>query len=286
MKPIMKWAGGKARLAAQIAEAFAEPCDGVYYEPFAGSCAVFLHLKSAGLVRHAVLNDANDKLMEVHRAVRDDVEGLLRHLASLPRDDWRERYYEIRERYNAGPWRGSAHAARFLWLNRAGYNGLYRENRSGRFNVPVGRYARLSMPSADRFQAVSQLLRGVELWSGGFEAVLDAAGAHDHVYCDPPYVPLSETACFTGYFAAPFGFLEQKELALRARRAALCGARVVLSNHDLPVVRNELYPQERGFEHVAKPRVARAISRKATHRKAVSEVIAAIGPMEEDGEAA
>lgn len=278
MKPLLKWAGGKARLAEQIASVFAEPCAGVYYEPFVGSAAVYLHLHAAGRVRRAVLGDANPKLVEVHKAVRDDVEAVLRHLDELPGDDWRERYYEVREAYNDGPWRGPRHAALFLWLNRAGYNGLYRENRQGRFNVPVGRYARLALPDPDHFRRVAEAYRAAEFVCADFAEVMAAAGEDDHVYCDPPYVPLSETACFTGYCSEPFGIAEQKRLALSARRAAFKGARVVLSNHDLPVVRNELYPEAKGFEHVARPRVARAISRKADRRSAVAEVIAAIGP--------
>ena len=112
---------------------------------------------------------------------------------------------------------------------------------------------------------------------GSFEEGLRGVGRRDHVYCDPPYVPLTETACFTGYCAVPFGLAEQRSLAEVARKAALKGARVVLSNHDLPVVRNELYPPAAGFRHVARPRVARAISRG--QRRSVHEMIATIGPM-------
>ncbi|MEQ1564894.1 MAG: Dam family site-specific DNA-(adenine-N6)-methyltransferase [Myxococcota bacterium] len=279
MRPILKWAGGKSRLAGQIADAFGTPCAGTYYEPFVGSAAVFLHLKAAGLIRHAVLSDANDKLAAVHRTVRDDVDGLLAAIRTLPTEDWRDRYYEVREAYNEGPFDGTLHAARFLWLNRAGYNGLYRENRKGEFNVPCGRYAALKLPDADHFREVSRLLQDTEIRGATFGEVLAAAGPGDQVYCDPPYVPLSETACFTGYCSLAFDLKEQKALALAARRAAFNGATVVLSNHDLPVVRNELYPSSSGFRHVARPRVARAISRGA--RGSVSEVIAAIGPMVE-----
>jgi DNA adenine methylase len=278
----MKWAGGKARLASRICEAFREPCRGTYYEPFAGAAAVFLYRRAQGRVGRTVLADLNSKLMEVHRALRDDVEGVLEELARLPGDDWRERYYDVREAYNEGPWSGKTHAARFIWLNRAGFNGLYRENRKGEFNVPVGRYNRLSFPDPRAFRAVSVLLQGVDLRIADFREILEEAGENDQVYCDPPYVPLTETACFTGYCSSPFGLAEQRALALYARKAAFRGARVVLSNHDLPVVRNELYPPESGFRHVAKPRVMRAISRDAaTRSKRVSEVIAAIGPLEE-----
>ncbi len=280
MKPIMKWAGGKSRLAGQIAGVFGAPCTGTFYEPFLGSAAVYLHLRAEGLVSRAVLADANPKLVAVHKVVRDDVEGLFAALDALPAERWREEYYDVRTAYNDGPWNTTAHAARFLWLNRAGFNGLYRENRKGEFNVPVGRYAALSFPSRDRFRAVSELLQGVELVSSDFEDIIERAGEGDHVYCDPPYVPLTTTASFTGYCSKRFDIEEQRSLALVARKAAYKGARVVLSNHDLPVVRNELYPAASGFQHVARPRVARAISRGARGR--VAEVIAAIGPLVEE----
>ena len=121
-------------------------------------------------------------------------------------------------------------------------------------------------------------MQDVVLIDGTFEQVMDMCATDDQVYCDPPYVPLTATACFTGYCKEPFGLKEQHALAEFARNAALKGARVVLSNHDLPIVRNDLYPTNAGFTHVAKPRVARAISRKAATRKRVGEVIAAIGP--------
>lgn len=276
MKPVLKWAGGKARLAPQIADAFGGPCAGTYFEPFVGSAAVFLHLKERGRIGRAVLSDANAKLVAVHVAVRDDVEGVLDALAALPGAVWRERFYDVRTAYNTGPFTGAAHAARFLWLNRAGYNGLYRENRKGEYNVPRGSYAELRFPSAEHFRSVSALLQDVELRSEPFSGALGRAGEGDHVYCDPPYVPLSATACFTGYCSVPFGLPEQRRLATAAQRAAFNGATVVLSNHDLPVVRHHLYPEARGFRHVAKPRVARAISRGVRGR--VDEVIAAIGP--------
>ena len=160
MKPVLKWAGGKARLAPKIAEVFGEPCRGTYYEPFLGSGAVYLHLKAAGKVEQAVLADANPKLVAVHRAIRDTLDAVFEELKALPDEDWRERYYDVREAYNVGPFEGPRHAARFLWLNRAGYNGLYRENRSGRFNVPVGRYAALRLPAEEHFRKVSGALAG------------------------------------------------------------------------------------------------------------------------------
>ena len=277
MKPVLKWAGGKAKLAVQISEAFGARCSGTYIEPFMGSGAVFLHRRSLGQVGNAILADVNPKLMAVHIALRDRVDDVLSELDELPRLDWEASYYQIREYFNEGPWQGPRHAARFIWLNRAGYNGLYRENSGGKYNVPCGRYAKLHMPAPAAFRAVGKLLEGVELVATGFEEAMARAGRGDQVYCDPPYVPLSATANFTAYCKGPFGHREQQNLADAAFTAARRGALVVLSNHDLPVVREELYTYKRGFRYVGNPQVSRAISRKATHRGRVGEVIAAIG---------
>lgn len=277
MRPILKWAGGKARLAPNVCLAFRGYCAGTYIEPFAGAGAVALHRIAAGQVSDVVLSDVNAKLMAVHTAIRDDVDAVLEELQALPSDDWKERYYAVRQSFNDGPHVGPAHAARFLWLNRAGFNGLYRENRSGGFNVPVGRYARLSLPAESHFREVSGLLQGVTLLSTDFRAAIARAGDGDQVYCDPPYVPLTATANFTAYSKSPFGLREQRALAITAREAASRGAQVVLSNHDTPLVRQDIYPLAEGFRHVERPMVKRAISRHGATRKAVGEVIAAIG---------
>ena len=275
-KPLLKWAGGKSRLAVDICEAFREPCSGTYFEPFVGSAAVFLDRRARRRIGKAVLSDVNSKLVETHRAVRDDVDGVIRALERIGTANWRERYYDVREAYNTGPWDGPDHAARFIWLNRACFNGLYRENRHGGFNVPIGSYTRLAIPEPAQFWEVSRLLQGVELVAGGFAAVLDRVRPGDQVYCDPPYVPLTATANFTGYSKEPFGPNEQMSLAQEAVRIGALGATVVLSNHDTPYVREHLYTDVAGFR-VSRIDVSRAISRDGASRRPVGEVIAAIG---------
>jgi DNA adenine methylase len=279
MKPYLKWAGGKARLAPKICAAFTSPSTGTYIEPFAGAGAVALHRLAAGQVDDVVLSDVNHKLIATHVAVRDGLDDVLAAIDRLPKDDWRERYYDVRTAYNEGPFEGPDHAARFIWLNRAGFNGLYRENRKGGFNVPVGRYAKLSIPAESHFRAVSELLQRVTLLAVDFRTAIARAGKGDQVYCDPPYVPLTATANFTGYCKSPFGMAEQRALAITAREAAARGAQVVLSNHDTPVVRQDIYPLHEGFRMVERPMVSRAISQKGAKRRPVSEVIASIGPM-------
>ena len=278
MKPILKWAGGKARLAPAISEAFTERCSGTYIEPFIGSAAVFLHRHVNEEVSNAVLADINPKLIAVHKAIRDDLDDVLEILRSMPREDYEPHYYGVREAFNAGPHSGPLHASRFIWLNRACFNGLYRENKKGSFNVPVGRYKKVSLPPPAAFRAVSAALQATELVVADFREVMKRAGNGDQVYCDPPYVPLTATANFTGYAKGAFADTEQRALAYLARRAAVKGATVVLSNHDTPYVVDDLYTTNDGFQHVARPRVTRAISRAASSRKGVGEVIAAISP--------
>ena len=279
MKPILKWAGGKARLATQIDFAFVEGCAGRYIEPFVGSAAVFLYRWEHRRVGRAVLADVNAKLVEFHRAIRDDADGVLGALAEMPCADFRNHYTAVRDAYNQGPFVGVEHAARFLWLNRAGFNVRYRENSSGKFNVPVGSYAKLSLPTAEHVRAVSRALADVEFVVAPFERAIAMADAGDQVYCDPPYVPLSPTSNFTGYSSEPFGLREQRLLAQCAEQAARAGARVVLSNHDVPIVRDELYPVSAGYRYVSSPMVTRSVSKDAASRGQVPEVIAAIGPL-------
>lgn len=278
VKPLLKWAGGKSRLAPSISEAFGAPCTGTYFEPFIGSGSVFLHRRAAGEVGEAVISDFNPKLVAMHVAIRDAVDDVLAELERFPMVEYRAAYYGVRDDFNAGPHEGPRHAARFLWLNRAGFNGLYRENRSGGYNVPVGRYAKISMPSEEAFRTVSALLEGVDIRAGGYDDVMRLAGRGDQIYCDPPYVPLNQSSDFTAYCKSPFGLHEQRSLANEAQRAAFRGAQVVLSNHDLPLVRQVLYPENAGFRVVANPPVSRAISRSVNSRKPILEVIASIGP--------
>lgn len=277
MKPLLKWAGGKARLAPRIATALDMREGDHYIEPFLGSGAVFLHLRAAGLARHAVLNDVNPKLIAFHQAVRDQVDDVLQELAQLPRDDgWRVRYYEVREAFNAGPWEGPAHAARLIWLNRAGFNGLYRENRQGIYNVPVGRYKQLSFPDEAHFRQVSYALSDAILSHVPFEKTLSLAqhfSGRRMIYCDPPYVPRSATSTFTAYAGTTFTWEDQLRLEVWARRATERNATVVVSNHDLPVVREQLYRESAGFEYVDTMEVTRSISQKGATRAKVGEVL-------------
>ena len=278
MKPLLKWAGGKARLASTIDAAFATPCTNTYFEPFLGAGALFLYRRAAGkLLGDIVLSDRNAKLIETHIAIRDDVAGVLKSLSRMPTLEYRDVYYEVREQFNTLEQVGNDHAARFLWLNRAGFNGLYRENKSGIYNVPVGRYKSVALPSKEAFYAVSKALQGVTLLAESFETVIAQAGTGDQVYCDPPYVPLTATADFNAYCKAPVTHTQQLRLSASDSQAAERRADVLLSNHDTPIVREELYPTTAGFRVLHKLSVTRSISQKANKRGKASELLASIG---------
>lgn len=282
MKPLLKWAGGKAKLAAKIDKVFGGPCEGTYYEPFCGAASVFLYRRAAGRVERAVLSDANRRLINFYTVVRDDPVGLLAECDALPdlsSDRWLDEYYAVRDAFNGADRNlGVGQAARMFWLNRTCFNGLYRENASGGFNVPVGSFKRPRLPGRQHILRVSELLQGVELVCGDFDAHLLAAGPGDQVYCDPPYVPLSTTSKFTRYSLGDFGPPEQSRLAELAAEAGERGAQVVLSNHDTPVVRNELYTQARGFECAHRLKVRRSISAKTGTRGLAGELIIRVGP--------
>lgn len=279
MKPLLKWAGGKRKLAPRIDRAFGEPCRGTYFEPFCGAASVFLYRRTEGQIPRAVLADANPRLMALYQALQADWRAVESSLRALPSGDdpWKEAYYGVRQAFNDGPVEGPEQAARLVWLNRTCFNGLYRESRKSGFNVPVGRHKSLGIPSAEALERVAGLLEGVELVASGFEEVMARAGEGDQVYCDPPYVPLSATAHFTTYSGDAFDLEAQRRLAEHASAAAERGAAVVLSNHDTKLVRRELYPQERGFKLVESFPVGRSISRNASKRGAAKELLCRIG---------
>jgi DNA adenine methylase len=291
LKPYLKWAGGKARLAARIREELGGPSS-LYIEPFCGALSVFLERADQGEIGEAVLVDANQQLIETHLAVQRNLDLLLEQLDKLPwGEDYTEHYSGLRDRYNAskdeaqersvrGYQRGLERAALFIWLNKACFNGLYRVNKQGAFNVPVGRYKRPSRPSEETLREVSRALQCATLLCADFRQVhgfaklvdlYDAPMVADQVYLDPPYAPLSVTADFTAYTKGGFDYRCQMELALLAASVADRGARVVASNHDVPEVRG-MY-ERLGFT-VHAIEVQRSVGASAGTRKKVGELLA------------
>ncbi len=260
----MKWAGGKRQLLEQLRPLFPSAY-GRYFEPFAGGAAVFFALGP----RDAVLGDMNAELIDCYRAIRDDVEGVIEALRRYKYGA--VHYYRAREA-DPSALGIAARAARTLYLNRTGYNGLYRVNRAGKFNVPMGRYTNPQLCDADNLRACAAAIRGVNLRVGDFEAVTAGARAGDLVYFDPPYVPVSDTADFTSYVPGGFGAVQQERLAGLFAKLAKRGVHAVLSNSDTPAVR-ALYA---GFR-IEKVLAARFINSRASRRGKVGEVVVTTG---------
>ena len=271
-KPFLKWAGGKGKLAPRIVERAPERINR-YHEPFLGGGAVFFALHEAGLVGEAALADGNAELIGTYQAVRDDVEGVIsalgelsRQYLSLGRSERTFLYYDIRDKRR--PRSPARKAARLLFLNKTCYNGLYRVNAKGRFNVPHGRYVNPTILDADRLREASGALARAELRAEDFEAACARARPGDFVYLDPPYQPLSATSAFTKYTSADFGFADQERLRAAFDALTARGVPALLSNSDHPDI-HALY-EGYAIERVA---MGRAINSKATGRAAISELL-------------
>jgi DNA adenine methylase len=294
VRPVLKWAGGKRQLLPALRPYYPAAFDR-YIEPFVGSGAVFLDLHNRGTLDGRVvrLSDINADVIGCYRIIRDDVETLIRELNALQdgyRSRGREHFYEVRDdRFN--PRRREIHAAAnpeelyapdiaamLIYLNRTGYNGLFRVNRRGIFNVPAGRHASVRICDADNLRQLSAALGRPEtsLAVRGFDAALADAGRGDFVYLDPPYAPVSRTSNFTSYTSGQFGPDEQARLQQTVIALAGRGVRVLLSNSIAPDI-SALYAendQARGAGLRARTVEARrAINSRASARGAVLEYL-------------
>jgi DNA adenine methylase len=271
-RPFLKWAGGKRQLLADYAPLFPRIGDlATYHEPFVGSGAVFFHLRREGAIPgRAILSDLNAHLVIAWTAVRDAPQSLAARLEELRAAHSHDEYYRQRERFNDELLPPLERAAVLLYLNRAGFNGLYRVNSRGRFNVPVGRPAQkeLVVPSADALEACSRAMRSTEIACAPFVSVLDRARRGDLVYFDPPYVPISPTSSFTAYDCEGFGMAEQELLRDVFVQLDGRGCKVMLSNS----ASFEVLKLYQGFE-VTQVSARRSINSKADSRGPVNEVV-------------
>ncbi|MDD9947371.1 MAG: DNA adenine methylase [Myxococcales bacterium] len=263
--PIVKWVGGKGRLLSQLRPLLPPAVDRMrHVEPFAGGAAMFFDRRPS----RALLCDVNQDLIATYLAVRDELPSVITELQRLARDHSRERYYDVRSRYNTAELTRSQRAAAFIYLNKTCFNGLHRVNRRGHFNVPVGRYEKPKILNASLLQAASAQLSEADLRCTSFEALVALARPGDFVYLDPPYEPVSRTANFTSYAQDGFSQEDQQRLRDVYRELDRRGCKLMLSNSDVPFVR-ELYRDFR-IDLVAAPR---AINCNTSRRGKVSEVV-------------
>lgn len=263
-RPFIKWVGGKSQLLPEIQSRIPESYNN-YFEPFVGGGAVFFREQP----EKAVLIDINAELINAYTVVRDDVESLIKELRKHRYEE--EYFYKIRniDRSSAySKWSPVKRAARLIFLNKTGFNGLYRVNSKGYFNVPFGRYTNPKFVDPDNLRACSKALSKVEILENTFFVVESLAKKGDFVYFDPPYSPVSETAYFTSYSKG--GFSAEMQTALRDVCVALTkkGVRFLLSNSDVPFIR-ELY---KNF-NVETVYASRAVNSNASRRGKISEVL-------------
>ena len=292
-QPFLKWAGGKRQLLPRLRRFYPATLSG-FFEPFLGSAAVFFDLWSTGKLNNArvLLADDNPDLIGTYLRVADSTDALLaalRRLAAAHTREGRRHYYAVRdESFNPArsQWRASggrashypvALAAMLLYLNRTGYNGLFRVNQSGDFNVPAGRYDAPAIVQEERLRRAARALAapGVSVRCGTFDDTLEQVDRGDFVYLDPPYAPLSPTSSFRSYTSDGFGTGDQSRLRDAVVRAARRGASILLSNSTAPAI-VELYEdtavRAAGLRCFRVP-ARRAINSRASSRGLIEELL-------------
>lgn len=238
--PFLRWAGGKRQIVSTLCEFLPHDVrNRRYREPFLGAGSLFFAIQP----RVAVLTDANQHLIRCYEFVRDEPELIAKYLKGhLSRDD-QQHYYRIRTQYNRSRF-SVAQAARFIYLNKACFNGIFRVNTKGEFNVPYGRKEKPAIPTEDQLSKIAHALRNATIKAQPFGAAVAEASCGDFVYLDPPYPPLNDTAYFTHYTADRFSEQDQKALADCIREMDRRGCLVMMSNADTPLIRR-LYKKYR-----------------------------------------
>jgi DNA adenine methylase len=261
-RPFIKWAGGKSQLLPAMLPHVPSPeTIGRYFEPFMGGAALFFAVQHP----QSFLSDRNPDLVELYQVVQQHVDELI--LALKIHRNEREYFYEVRA-LNPKELSPVQRAARLIYLNKTCYNGLYRVNSKGQFNVPFGRYKNPTICDEVGLHAASLALQSAEIKQNNFESILKQARPNDFIYFDPPYQPLNKTSSFTSYTSDKFGEAEQKRLAEVFTELAEHGCYVMLSNSDAQLIR-KLYRDFTIYEIQA----GRAINSKAAGRGKITELL-------------
>ncbi len=269
-KPFVKWVGGKRQLLAQFRKLNLYPPEGfnptkhTYFEPFVGGGAVFFDL----LPTNAVLSDLNAELVTTYNVIKNDVESLIKSLKRHKTD--KDYFLEVRAQ-DIKKLDDVSIASRFIFLNRTAFNGMYRVNSRGQYNVPFGQHKNPLICDEENLRKVSKVLHNVVIKHSDYKHVLEKAKKGDFIYFDPPYYPMSKTSSFTSYTAE--GFLDKEQIELRDTFMELSkrGCFVMLSNSDTPFI-NKVYSGLKGV-NVTKVQAGRAINSKGSGRGKISEVL-------------
>ena len=278
-KPFVKWVGGKRQLLPSLLQHFPIALPALaqarFFEPFTGGGALFFALEEQGL-EQAVLNDANPELVNLYRVIQSQPAALAARLEDAAFANDREAFERVRAwDRDAGGLASKSdldRAARFIYLNRTAFNGLWRVNRSGQFNVPFGRYKNPGFPTQEALLEASRALAKAEIRQGDFEAACQDAKAGDVVYFDPPYAPVSLTANFVGYTQGGFDDAMQRRLASVCEALNQKGVAWMLSNSDTPYTREVFGAIPGAVIHTVQ--AGRSINRDKSGRGKVNEILA------------
>ncbi|HNU95805.1 MAG TPA: DNA adenine methylase [Candidatus Magasanikbacteria bacterium] len=269
-KPFVKWVGGKRQLLKQFKELGLYPPDGfnplkhAYFEPFVGGGAVFLDL----LPKNAVISDLNTDLIITYKVVKNDVEKLIKLLKTYKYS--KDFFLKIRSQ-KSSELSDVQIAARFIYLNRTCFNGLYRVNSKGEFNVPFGKYNNPLICDEDNLRKISKALKNVKIYNEDYKNVLKRAKKGDFIYFDPPYYPVNKTSSFTSYTSKEFLDKEQLELRDAFLELHKRGCFVMLSNSDTPFI-NKIYSGFKGVK-INKIEANRNVNSNAAGRGKIKEVL-------------
>lgn len=273
VKPFLKWAGGKRQLIPVIKDFIPEKYSR-YYEPFVGAGAILFWLQP----KKATINDINYELINCYRAIKENPEELLTLCQEHKALDSKEHYYELRAKDRSKAWKtidevDVDRAARIIYLNKTCFNGLFRVNSRGQFNVPYGNYSNPSIADTSLIKAVSAYLNqaNVSIMKGDFETAVETAKEKDFIYFDPPYHPISKTSSFTGYSINGFGEKEQERLRDTCNQLSDRGCHVLISNSNAGLIR-ELYDDDPRYE-IVDVRASRSINALGSKRGKISEVL-------------
>lgn len=271
----VKWAGGKNQLLTQFEQFLPTKIDR-YFEPFIGSGAVFFYVKQTRHPKYCMISDSNKELTELYKTIKKNVDRLLPILNEYAKEhkkNPKEYYYKQRARFNETT-NILEKSALFIYLNKTCFNGLYRVNSKGNFNVPSGRYTNPPIVQKEKLIQASNLLnqKKVDIKTMDFSGIIKYAKKGDFIYFDPPYYPLSETSSFTSYHKEDFLEKKQRQLANVFQKLDKRGCRVMLSNSDSPLI-HELYKKYERVGQLYLVKAKRMINCDAKGRKAINEVV-------------
>ena len=272
MKPLLKWAGGKRHIARELEASFPPDWNsGTYIEPFIGGGAMFLHLNPS----NALIADLNKRLVGFYSHIQKNLGEVFNGISTIanefdgaPIEDKKDLYLRFRTQFNASDADTLESAVLLYSLNKLCFNGLYRENSKGGFNVPFGQKKNFPPLIREDFEEVSRLLEHTEILNSDFEGTIARAKAGDFVYLDPPYIPIDITASFTSYHSEGFGVVDQQRLAEAMIELGKSGIKAMCSNSDTSLTR-EIYSQL----NVTTIQAPRMVSAKASGRGSVSELV-------------